>query len=473
MSRLPRAFDPEAFRADGHALIDLLVEHLGAVRRREGVVRPPIPPEEMLARWPATFEDEGGASLREIVARVVDDSTHLHHPHFIGHQVTSPLPAAALCDLVAAFLNNGMAVYEMGPAASAIEQRLVSWFAGRLDLGPLADGVLTSGGSAGNLTALLAARQAKAGFDAWRDGAHAGPPLAVLSSDQTHYSVKRAVQIMGWGEGGVVPVPTDDAFRMRADLLEGSFAAAERAGRRVIGVVGSAGSTAAGAFDPLPAIADFCERRGLWLHVDGAHGASLALSRRHRHLLEGIDRVDSVVWDAHKMMLAPALVTMVLYREGRRSYEAFSQEASYLFADSARPPWYDRGARTLECTKRILGLKLYAALAVYGPALFEEYLDSIMALTGRFAATLREAPDFELAVDPACNIVCFRYAPEGAVDLDALQDRIRRQLLAEGAFYIVQTRLRGALWLRTTLINPATTDQDLLDLLDAVRRAVV
>lgn len=472
MSRPPDAFDPEAFRADGHAVVDLLADHLAAARRGAPMpVLPRVAPDEMLARWPARFDDHGGVPLAELVARALVDSNHLHHPGFVGHQVTAPLPSAALCDLVSALLNNSSAVYEMGPASTAMERSVLAWSAARLGLGPHADGILTSGGSAGNLTALLVARQAMAGFDAWREGDHAGPPLAVLASDQAHYCVRRAAQVMGLGEGGVVTVPTDDAYRMRPDRLDASLAAAEHAGRRVIAVAASAASTATGAFDPLPEIADFCARRGLWLHVDGAHGASLALSRRHRHLLDGIDRADSVVWDAHKMMLLPALITMVLYRDGRRSYEAFSQQASYLFAETDRAPWYDLAGRTLECTKPMMALTLYAALAGHGPTLFEDYLDGVMALTARFADALRDAPDFDLALQPACNIVCFRHTPKGATDLDALQDRIRRRVLAEGGFYIVQTRLRTGLYLRTTLINPATREQDLVDLMATIRRA--
>lgn len=471
--RLARAFDPEAFRAQGHALVDQLADYLAAAQRGAPMpVLPWVEPEEALQRWPARFADEGGAPLAELLARAIAESNHLQHPRFVGHQVTAPLPAAALVDMVAALLNNGMAVYEVGPAAFATERAVIRWMADRLGLGADAEGVLTSGGSAGNLTALLAARQARAGHDAWSEGDAGSPPLCVLSSAQTHYSVGRAAKIMGWGDGGVIPVPTDAAYRMRADLLDEACAAAERNGRRVIGVVASAASTATGAFDPLPPIADFCGRRGLWLHVDGAHGASFALSRRHRGLVEGIERADSVVWDAHKMMLMPSLVTAVLFREGRRSYEAFSQEASYLFA-GARPPWHDIGGRTLECTKRMMGLKLYAALAAHGPALFEEYLDRMMDLTAGFAAAIKAAPDFELAVEPACNIVCFRYTPEGAApeDLDGIQERARLRLRTDGSFYLVQTRLGGRVYLRTTVISAATREEDLVELLAAIRRA--
>jgi len=469
---LGAAFDPEAFRGEGRRLVDLLADYLARAQAREGLpVLPAAEPAEALACWPAAFEPEpSGVSPEALFARVVDGSNHLHHPRYVGHQVTAPLPLAALADLVAALLNNGMAVYEMGPVATAMERRVLRFLADALGFGADADGVLTHGGSVGNLTALLAARQAKAGFDVWRGGTGAGPPLAILSSAQTHYCVRRAAAILGLGEAGLVDVAVDERFRMRPDDLPAAMARAWAAGRRVIAVVASAGSTATGAFDPLPEIADFCASRGLWLHVDGAHGAAAALSPRTAAKVAGIERADSVVLDAHKMMLMPALVTAVLYRDGHRSWDAFAQEASYLF-HGPDDSWTDVGTRTLECTKKMLSLKLYASLSVYGTRLFGDYVAESFARARRFAQRVRESPDFELLVEPECNIVCFRLAPPGVQDLDALQARVRERVLASGAFYLVQTRLQGALWLRITIINAATTDDDLSALLDALRAA--
>lgn len=470
-------FDPEGFRAQAHGVVDRLAEHLVAAQSRRGMpVLPRVPPADAVAAWPADFHRADPEGVDALLARVVRDSIHLHHPRYVGHQVTSPLPLAAVCELVAALLNNGGAVYEMGPVSTAMERSLAKWFGAQLGFGPGCDGIFTSGGSVGNLTALLAARQSRAGFDTWEEGAHAGPPLAVLASDQTHYCVKRAAQIMGWGRGGVVPVATDARFRMRADALADVHRAATRAGRKVIGVVASAGSTSTGAFDPLDAIADYCEHEGLWLHVDGAHGASLALSERYRPLLRGIERADSVVWDAHKMLLMPALVTVVAFRDGARSYEAFAQDASYLFEGKApEEEWFNGAVRTLECTKRMMSLKVYVALAAYGAPYFGEYVAKTIDLAKRFAEMLRASPDFELALDPECNIVCFRFVGGGAMerrDRDAQQLRIRERVVESGAFYLVQTRLRDEeMFLRTTLINPLTDESDLEALLRAIRAA--
>ncbi|PTL83028.1 aminotransferase class V-fold PLP-dependent enzyme [Vitiosangium sp. GDMCC 1.1324] len=470
---LAAAYDPEHFRQLGHRLVDQLADHLARTTRREGPVLPWAPPSTHLEHFPADFPEQPSGDLSELLARVLDASHHLHHPRYVGHQVSAPLPMAALCDLVSSLLNNGMAVYEMGPVSTAMEHNVLRWMAGVLGLPEGSGGVLTSGGSAGNLTALLAARQAKAGYDAWSGGPTAGPPLTVLVPESAHYCIARSTKVMGWGAEGVTPVPVDARYRLRPEALEDALASARRAGRRPIAVVASAGSTATGAFDPLEAVADFCEKHGLWLHVDGAHGASTALSPRYRHQVKGIERADSVVWDAHKMMMMPALITAVLFRDGTRSFEAFAQEASYLFTGQDTRRWSDVALRTLECTKEMMALKLYTCLRVLGTKLFADYITDTFDLTRRFADRLQSSGDFELAVPPDCNIVCFRHTPRGvpASELDALQVRLRESLITSGDFYLVQTTLGGRVWLRTTLINPLTTDADLDALLEALRRA--
>jgi len=465
------AFDPERFRREGHALVDQLADYLHAVTAREGPVLPWAEPETNLASWAASPPEQPGTSLGELMTRVLAESNHLHHPRYVGHQVTAPLPSSALVHLAAALLNNGTAVYEMGPVSAPLERRGLAWLAQQAGLPAGADGVLTSGGSVGNLTALLAARQSVTGRDAWDEGLAGGKPLAILVPDETHYCVKRAAQILGLGKAGIFSIPVDERFRLRPEALPETFAAAERAGRQVFAVVASAGSTSTGAFDPLEPVAEFCRERGLWFHVDGAHGAAAVLSPRYAHLAAGIGRADSLVWDAHKMMLLPALLTAVLFRDARCSYEAFSQRADYLLRHQAHGEWWNPAHRTLECTKRMMGLELWGALALHGTRMFSDYVTRMFDLGRTFAAMVDDADDLELAVAPDCNIVCFRHVPADFQDLDGHQERIRARLLREGSFYLVQTRLRGHVYLRVTLINPLTTESDLEALLDAIRLA--
>ena len=464
-------YDPDGFRRDGHALIDILADYLGSTSRREGQVLDYVAPAQLLDRWPGTFQPESGPSLIDLMPRVLDESHHVHHPRYVGHQVSSPLPSAALAELVSAILNNGTAVYEMGPVSNVMERRLIDWLGATLGFPGAVEGLFTSGGSAGNLTALAAARQSIDGLDVWNQGVAGVAPLAILASDQAHYSNDRAARILGLGAGGVVPVPTDAEFRLDPAALRSAHREAQRAGRRVFAVVGSACSTSTGAFDPLDAIADYAAEHGLWFHVDGAHGAAAALSPKYRHLVAGIGRADSVIVDAHKMLQMPALATAVIFGRRGAADRTFHQEQSYIafHQDEDTYSWWDSGLRTLECTKRMMALGLYASLSEHGTERFGEHVTGTFDLARWFAGLLQETRDFEVAIEPQANIVCFRYVPDGVRDLDQLQVTIREDLVHRGDFYIVEARLPRGLHLRVTIINARTTQGDLRDLVTAVR----
>lgn len=179
------AYDPESFRREGKRLIDLLADHLVRLR---GAEAPPVldwsPPEELLASWPADLSS-GGGDLLELLGRAVRQSIQVHHPRYTGHQVSVPLPSAVLADLLGSLLSNGMAVYEMGPVATVMERRVTDWLCRKVGWGEDSSGILTAGGTLGNLTALLAARQSEAPYDAWEQPAAEHPPLAILTSEQS------------------------------------------------------------------------------------------------------------------------------------------------------------------------------------------------------------------------------------------------------------------------------------------------
>jgi len=467
---LRKAFDPEEFRREGKKIVDLLADFLASSRPD---VRPQAypweDPESMLASWAGRFGSGPSTPFADLLPEILRRSNDLLHPRFVGHQCTTALPLAALGGFAGQFLNNGSAIYEMGPVNVAMERQLIRWMAGLAGYGPGADGVFTSGGSSGNLTALLAARQAAAEGDIWRGGVAGEPPLAVLASAQCHYSVRRSVAVMGLGEEAFVPVEVDGKFHMTAEGFRAALAEAGRRGRRPFVLVANGCSTATGSYDDLELAADWAASAGLWLHVDGAHGAGALLSSKYRHLLRGLERTDSFVWDAHKNMLMPALITAVVFRDGNHSYEAFSQKASYLFEKSAAEEWYNYAHRTMECTKTMMGMRLFISLAAYGTDFFGGYVTAAWDLAREFARRLRAAGDFETAVEPESNIVCFRYGNKGGADSDGLQRRIRRALLEQGRFYVVQTELSGRTWLRCTLINPRTTIADLEALMDEIR----
>lgn len=467
MSGIGNMFDPGQFRAGGHALVDLLADHLAGNLSGQGKVIDWQPPAIAELQWQAPLPRTPTLSPDALLARLRDDilpaGLAIHHPRNLGHQVATPLPMAALCDLVAALTNQAMAVYETGPAATLIERQVLRWLS-ELVGWQGGEGVLTSGGAQANLTALLAARQKAAGWNVWRAGVCAGPPLSILASEHAHYSVARAAGIMGLGVDAVVKVAADAQGRMDPAALAAAHRHATAGGARVMAVVATAGCTPTGSIDPLAAISAYCREHGLWLHVDGAHGASALLSTQHRAALEGIDQADSVVWDGHKLLYMPATVSAVLFREREHSYAAFAQEASYLFQgrDQAEEA-YNISYRTLECTKRMMGLKLWAAFSLYGADGLASLVDNVFASARRLAGKLAAAADFTLLMPPQTNIVCFRH---GTGD----QGRLRRRIVESGAFHLTQVDLHGTTWLRVTLMNPLTREDDLEALLETVRR---
>lgn len=471
---LQQAYSAHSFRETGHALVELLATHLErSAGQSYDRANPYTEPEPTLSFWEEDWKTAQLAGQSNdpmgLFQSVLDQSVHLHDPRYMGHQVSPPLPLAALSGLMSDMLNNGMAVYEMGAAASAIEQVVITEIGRQAGYDDDCGGVLTSGGSLGNLTALLAARRHSATSDVWMEGNTR--PMALMVSEEAHYCVDRAVRLMGWGENGIIKVPVNERHEMDTTQLEPLYNQAILKGIEVVAVVGSACTTAMGAFDNLEAIADFCHNKQLWFHVDGAHGAALLFSKLHRTPLKGIERADSIVLDFHKMLLIPTITTAVLFRHKRHSFSVFAQQASYLWENDGDKEWYNLGKRTFECTKLMLSLKVYSVMRTYGLSLWEQYVNQVMANTQLFTHMLEEAPDFELARRPKVNIVCFRYKGSGVSgvgDMNAMQAFIRKKLLHHSPFYIVQTQVQGVLWLRVTLTNSQTNQAVFEALLETI-----
>jgi L-2,4-diaminobutyrate decarboxylase len=348
--------------------------------------------------------------------------------------------------------------------AVVLERRIIEWMKRKAGYGVEAGGVLTSGGTLGALTALLAMRQAKIGSDSWQDGLPSDEKHAVLVSAEAHYCNTRACAVLGLGERAVFPVATDETFAIDVQALESAYRQALASGRKPVAVIANAGSTATGTHDVLEAVASFCETHNLWLHVDAAHGGGALLSKKYAPQLRGIERADSLICDAHKMMLMPSLCTAVLVRNATHLDNAFSQRASYLLSEDSAP-WYEPAARSFETTKPSLVLPFYVSLRALGEQFFAEHVDYAYDLARAFADELRSREEFELLTRPQSNIVCFRRrAP--AEDSDTLQLKLREIVNRRGRFFIMRTKLRGTIWLRVVLMNPATRLSDLRELLD-------
>ncbi len=465
---LKNVYDSEKFRERGHRLIDQLADHLEdkTTEKSHRAIHWNTPDEEL--RFWKDFLKNG--EVDSMFSNMIARTTYVHHPHYIGHQVSPTAPLTALSGMISSLLNNGMAIYEMGMAPSAIERVVTDILCKKIGFDTNARGFLTSGGTLANLTALLSARKAKISHDVWNEGN--SQQLGILVSEEAHYCVDRAAKIMGLGEQGIIKIPATDGYEMDVSQLESSYRNALKKGIHVFAIVGSAPSTATGVYDDLDAIAAFSEKYDLWFHVDGAHGGAAIFSEKYAHTVSGIDQADSVVIDGHKMMMMPTITTALLMRDGKNANATFSQKADYLLTHEDHEDWYNSGKRTFECTKNMMSIHWYSMLKLYGESIFDDYLTRLYDMGRLFGEMIEKETDFELAVTPVSNIVCFRYIDPvmEMQDLNALNEKIRQKLLEDGTFYIVQTKLRTVHYLRTTIMNPLTTYAHLSLLLETIRK---
>lgn len=474
---LDHLFDPGQFRASGHALVDLLAEQLTlSLQGKNDLIKwqASLAAEQAWHQaMPETPELDHEGLIEWIKREVLPRNLNMYHPRSMAHQAAPPLPMAVLSELVAAFSNQAMATYETGPAATLMERQLIRWLNALVDW-PEGSGVLTSGGSQANLTALLAARQL-AGNSIWAKGIFTGPRLRILTSALSHYSIRRAAGIMGLGADAVMSVAADEQGRMSMLALKQAHEQCQVNNEQVMAVVATAGCTATGSIDPLREIGEYCRAHGLWLHVDAAHGASALLSSQHREKLQGIALADSLSWDGHKLSFMPAAVSAVLFRDEKASYCAFSQDASYLFheEDDMAALGFNTSYRTLECTKRMMALKWLAAFKLYGRQGIAALVEHVFSLAEQFAALVAQTAGFALLMPPQTNIVCLRYVGEPAIAwdtaaLNTLQANIRQQLLHQEMFHVSQVDIGNNTWLRCVIMNPYTDHSHQQALLKAV-----
>ncbi len=470
---LKQAFDPETFRNQGHKLVNMLADYLGENQNYKTVfpVLPYSSPEELMEYWENKFENEQD-DPEELFSDVLNRSIHLHNPKYMGHQVSPALPQAALSDFLSSFLNNSLAVYEMGSTGIAMEQIVIKILTSAIGMTDSADGVLTSGGTLGNLTALLAARQVKSKNNIWKEGTEKEGSPVFMVPDESHYSIERAVRIMGLGDSGIIKVPVNKNHKLDIKIIERYYLNAIEEGKNVISLTANACSTSLGLFDPLDELADFCEEKDLWFHVDAAHGGPAAFSKKYKHLVSGIEKADSVVIDFHKMLMHPSLITAVLFKEGNNSYRTFSQKANYLWESRNEKEWFNPGKRTLECTKNAMSLKVFLTLKTFGIKLFDDTVTILFDLGKRFGELIKERKNFNLAEAPESNIVCFRYQHDSIhnENLNTLNKKIRQAIIEDGEYFIVQTEIDGNIFFRTCLMNPFTTEKELNGLLDKIEK---
>ena len=414
-------------------------------------------------------------SIKDFISKYLENTNHLRNPRYMGHQVAVPQDLSGIPDWIHGTVNNPSSLYEMGPAWATLEAFMINWMLSKLGWfkgNHLQDftlhknsgsGILTHGGSIANLTALSAARAAIAP-EAWTEGSP--KDLVVMGPSTAHYSIARAISIMGMGKNAFIPVPVDENEVLITSALESVYQEQLKKGKRVMAVVANACATSTGLFDNLDEVANFCEKHSLWYHVDGAHGAVALLSEKDKERVRGIERADSLIWDAHKMMRVSALCTAVLYKNYTSQVNTFQQKGSYVFHEGD-VIGMDSMPFTVECTKSALGFKLYWSFALEGEKAISDFISNSFQQAKELYNYLSERSDFHCPYKPESNILCFQYQPEILTDEQQLD--LRYQLIETGDFYITSCEVQGKRYLRTVLMNPLTQKKDFIALAEKIK----
>ncbi|MBP2707828.1 aspartate aminotransferase family protein [Microbispora sp. RL4-1S] len=405
---------------------------------------------------------EAAVALDELEDVYLRDAVYFHHPRYLAHLNCPVVIPALLGEAVLTAVNSSLDTWDQSAGGTLIERRLIDWTAGRLGLGPYADGVFTSGGTQSNLHALLLARE-----EALAGGREKQHRLRVITSEAAHFSVRKSAKLLGLAPNAVIVVETDADRRMRPAALARELDRCRRENLPVMAVVATAGTTDFGSIDPLPEIARLCAGAGAWLHADAAYGCGLLVSRTRRHLLDGVERADSVTVDFHKSFFQPVSSSAVLVRD-RAVLRHAAYHADYLNPAGTAGRIPNQVDKSLQTTRRFDALKLWLTLRVMGPDAIGALFDEVVDLAAATWVLLNEDPRFEVVTRAQLSTVVFRYLPAdpgralaGEANLYA-----REALAASGAAMVAATRVDGRHYLKFTLLNPETTLDDIAHVLD-------
>ena len=437
---------------------------------------------------PLAIEAEQAAvddqALAAVTALIVDRSMHTTHPRFFNQNFAGPEPMAVVGDWLAAALNTTNATFEVAPVFTMMERAVIAKLAGLAgypvddDEGALPPGIFCPGGSSATLHALQLARH-RHNPDAIRTGSL--EPLAVFVSEAAHYATRKSTALMGLGTDAVFTVATDTTGAMIPSGLRAAIDEAARVGRTPFAVVATAGTTVTSAFDPLGPIADVCDEAGLWLHVDGCWGGSALFSPNHHHLMAGIERSDSLVWNLHKMMGITQQCSVLLVKEPEQLAPVFSSKADYIFQADKQFGDYDAGDRTFHCGRRVDVLKAWLTWKQSGDQGFADRVDHAVGLADHTRHQLAKRDDFAVLVAGEFTNVCFAWVPPelrscdvgslGPTDhekLHALAARIKARMQHDGSAMIGYQPVHGLNAFRLLYMNPRVTTNDVDEVIELI-----
>ncbi|WP_454843830.1 pyridoxal phosphate-dependent decarboxylase family protein [Rahnella aceris] len=419
------------------------------------------------------------AAIERAIEYFVKDSLSVHHPQCVAHLHCPSLVVSQAAEVLINATNQSMDSWDQSPSATIIEMKLIEWLRTQVGYQAGDAGVFTSGGTQSNLMGLMLARDAffaRQGHSIQQDGLVGNlRKIKVLCSENAHFSVQKNMALLGLGYQCVTLVKTDEFARMDLNDLREKVAQAQASGDQILAIVATAGTTDAGAIDPLRAIAELAAEHQIWVHVDAAWGGALLLSEKYRNYLDGIELVDSITLDFHKQFFQTISCGAFLLKE-ERHYELMRYQAAYLnseFDEAAGVP--NLVSKSLQTTRRFDALKLWMGLEALGQKQYAAIIDHGVTLAQEVAQYVTSEAALELVMKPQLASVLFRYRPEqlaGSSDaaIALLNQKIGDALLESGRANVGVTEHNGVTCLKLTLLNPTVTLEDVKVLLALVEK---
>ncbi|MDZ7320966.1 aspartate aminotransferase family protein [Kosakonia sacchari] len=414
------------------------------------------------------------AAIERAVEYFLKDSLSVHHPQCVAHLHCPSLVISQAAEVLINATNQSMDSWDQSPSATIIEMKLIEWLRAQVGY-PAGDaGVFTSGGTQSNLMGLMLARDAffaRQGHSVQQHGLTGNlSKIKVLCSENAHFSVQKNMALMGLGYQSVTLVKTDAFSRMDVNDLAQKLAEAKANGEQVMAIVATAGTTDAGAIDPLADIAALAAEQQIWVHVDAAWGGALLLSEKYRHFLNGLELADSVTLDFHKQFFQTISCGAFLLKDARH-YQLMRYQAAYLNSDFDEEQGVPNlVSKSLQTTRRFDALKLWMGLEALGKKQYAEIIDNGVTLAQQVAEFVGEQPQLELVMQPQLASVLFRFRPEkgDTASVALLNQRIGDALLASGSANVGVTEADGVTCLKLTLLNPTVCLEDVKVLLASV-----
>jgi aromatic-L-amino-acid decarboxylase len=451
--------DLEAFRAEAHRLVDWITRYLAENERLPVLSR--VQPGDVRSALPAappTQAEPLQDFLADVERVIVPGLTHWNHPSFFAYFANSATAPGILGEMLSAAFNANAMLWKTSPAATELEVLVLDWLRQMMGLPRALFGLIHDTASTSTLVALAAAREAVPGLEARRRGLVGQARLRMYASEHAHSSVEKAGIVLGIGQDGFRAIPADDTFRMDAEALARAVAEDRAAGFTPFAVTATAGTTSTTSVDPIPAIADVCERERLWLHVDAAYGGAAAVVPELRFVLAGADRADSIVVNPHKWLFVPVDLSVLYTRRPEVMKSAFSLVPEYLrTAEAERAPnFMDYG---VSLGRRFRALKLWMVIRAFGTDGIAARIREHVRLAQAFRSWLEADSRFEIAAPSPLSVVCFRALPSRADESDRLNEAVMEGVNATGEAYLSHTKLRGKTTLRLAIGNVRTEER--------------